>query len=178
MTTEYSRALVREAKEIAGTLEQLQALLEESVKLNNNYKVNLQDLLDKGEEVLENINSARESLASLEEDNVIKSDPSFVNLRHQFTRRIEKAKREFERDIVRPLENLTRQVVENSKQNPPEKVDENNLMPHPSGERWTVQKMLDMASQFVDQAAKAGAIATKAFALARALGLVFGIPFP
>lgn len=178
MTTDYSRALVREAREIAKTLEQVQTLLEESIKLNNSYREHLQELLDKGEDVLENINSARESLTSLEEDTVIKTDPSFVNLRHQFTRRIEKSKRQFERDIVGPLEKLTQQAVENSKQNPPEKVDESKLMPHPSGEPWTVPKMLDRASQLVDQAAKAGAIAAKAFALAQALGLVFGIRFP
>ena len=177
MPSNYLETSERDAKEMAKTLKQIRGLLE-SDKLRSVYEGDATELLDKVKKVLENFNSARESLASLEEDTIIKTDPSFNNQRNQFIRRIEKAKIDFEYDIVPALEKVTRQVVENSKQNPSAQVDTSKLPPPSPAENWTTQKVLDKASQLVDQAAKAGAILTKAYTLAKALGFVLGIPIP
>jgi len=166
-----------EAREIAKTLQQIDLLLA-SNKLGEVHPSDVSKLRGSVKKLYVSISTDLKTLSSLEEDVLFKTDPSFATQRHQLIKSIETAKIDFEFDIVPALEKLTKQVIEESKQNPPTQVDEKELPPSPHGERWTVQKVLDTASQFVEQAARTGTIITKAYTLAKALGLVLGIPIP
>jgi hypothetical protein len=176
VASDYLESSQNDAEEIAKTLQQVDMLLG-SEKLNQLYE-GAAELRKNVRKMLVNIRTALEALGNLEKEDPFKTDPSLANQRYKLIKNIETAKIDFDFEIVPTLEKLTRQVVENSKQNPPEQVDEQTLPPPPPGERWTVQKVLDTASQFVEQAARAGAIFTKAYTLAKALGLVLGVPIP
>ncbi|GAB4451401.1 MAG: hypothetical protein OHK0041_14180 [Anaerolineales bacterium] len=177
MASDYVESSLGDAEEIAKTLQQVDALLG-SDKLNQLYQGDAAELRKNVRKMLVNIKTDLEALSNLEKDDPFKTDPTLANQRYKLIKNIETAKIDFEFEIVPALEKLTRQVVETSKQNPPEQVNEETLPPPPPGEKWTVQKVLDTASQFVEQAARAGAIFTKAYTLAKALGLVLGIPIP
>lgn len=177
MASDYLESSLHDAEEIAKTLQQVDALLG-SDKLNQLYQGDAAELRKNARKMLVNIRTDLETLDNLEKADPFKTDPSLANQRYKLIEKIETTKIDFEFEIVPALEKLTRQVVENSKQNPPEQVNEETLPPPPPGEKWTVQKVLDTASQFVEQAARAGAIFTKAYTLAKALGLVLGIPIP
>ncbi len=176
MASDYLESSQSDAEEIAKTLQQVDVLLGNE-KLNQLYE-GAAELRKNVRKMLVNIKTNLEALGNLEKEDPFKTDPTLANQRYKLIKQIETTKIDFEFDIVPALEKLTRQVVEKSKQNPPEQVDEKALPPPPPGERWTVQKVLDSASQFVEQAARAGAIFTKAYTLAKALGLVLGIPIP
>jgi hypothetical protein len=180
MASDYLEDYRRDAKEIVKTHGQVKEVIKllESDKVSSSYEDKAEELLNKVEKALVKINSAIQSLVSLEEDSIIKTDATFVNLRTQLIGGVERAKGEFAREIVPELEKLTKQIIESSKQNLPEQVNESVLPPPPSGEHWTVQKVLDTASQLVDQATKAGTIIMKAYPLAKALGLLLGLPIP
>jgi hypothetical protein len=177
VTSNYQETSEHEAEEIAKTLRQVDTLLA-SEKLSDVYESDVQKLRGNVRKMLLNISTHIQTLSALEDDVIFKTDPSFANQRHRLINLIETAKIDFEFDIVPALEKLTKQVIANSKQEPPTQVDESKLPPPPAGESWTVQKVLDTAGQFVDQAAHAGTILTKAYTLAKALGLVLGIPVP
>lgn len=177
MASDYLESSLSDAEEIAKTLQQVDALLG-SDKLDQLYKGDAAELRKNVRKMLVNIKTDLEALGNLEKDDPFKTDPTLANQRYKLIKNIETAKIDFEFEIVPALEKLTRQVVETSKQNPPQQVNEETLPPPPPGEKWTVQKVLDTASQFVEQAARAGAIFTKAYTLAKALGLVLGIPIP
>jgi hypothetical protein len=177
VASDYLESSLSDAEEIAKTLQQVDALLG-SDKLDQLYKGDAAELRKNVRKMLVNIKTDLEALGNLEKDDPFKTDPTLANQRYKLIKNIETAKIDFEFEIVPALEKLTRQVVETSKQNPPQQVNEETLPPPPPGEKWTVQKVLDTASQFVEQAARAGAIFTKAYTLAKALGLVLGIPIP
>jgi hypothetical protein len=177
VASDYLESSLSDAEEIAKTLQQVDALLG-SDKLDQLYKGDAAELRKNVRKMLVNIKTDLEALGNLEKDDPFKTDPTLANQRYKLIKNIETAKIDFEFEIVPALEKLTRQVVETSKQNPPQQVNEETLPPPPPGEKWTVQKVLDTASQFIEQAARAGAIFTKAYTLAKALGLVLGIPIP
>ncbi len=170
MASDYLNSSQAEAKDIAKTLRQVDLLLA-SNKLRDVYQSDATELRRKVKTMLADINTSLNDLSDLEAKHIFKTNPVFATQRHQLIERIETAKIDFEFDIVPALESLTRQVVENSKQNP------SMLVKNPN-ESWTAQKILDQAGQFVDQAARAGTILIKAYGLAQALGLVLGIPLP
>lgn len=177
VASEYVESSQGDAEEIAKTLQQVDTLLA-SEKLHQLYQGDAAELRKNVRKMLVSIRTDLEALDNLEKEDPFKTDPTLANQRYKLIKNIESAKVDFEFEIVPALEKLTRQVVETSKQNPPAQVDEQALPPPPAGEKWTVQKVLDTASQFVEQAARAGAIFTKAYTLAKALGLVLGIPIP
>jgi hypothetical protein len=177
MSNNYLETSQRDAEEMSKTLQHVDNLLA-SDKLDQLYEGDAAELRRKVKTMLMSVNTRLHELSDLEEKDVFKTNPVFATQRHQLIEGIESAKIDFEFDIVPALEKLTKKVVQNSKENPPEQVDEKALPPPPPGERWTVQKVLDTAAQFVEQAARAGTIVTKAYTLAKALGLVLGIPVP
>lgn len=177
MSDDYLDNTQREAEEIAKTLRQVYELLGND-KLNAVYKGDATELRSKMRDLLGNINTNINELAKLDSADVFDDDPTLARRKHILIEGIETAKIDFEFEIVPALEKLTKQVIENSKQDPPAKVDDSTLPPSPSGEKWTIQKVLDTAGNFVDQAARAGSIITKAYTLAKALGLIMGIPIP
>jgi hypothetical protein len=177
VASDYLETSQSDAEEMSKTLQQVDTLLA-SEKLEQFYKGDATELRKNVRKMLVNIRTDLEALGNLEKDDPFKTDPTLANQRYRLIKNIETAKIDFEFEIVPALEKLTKQIVEDSQQNPPEQVDEETLPPPPPGEKWTVQKVLDTASQFIDQAASAGAILTKAYTLAKALGLVLGIPIP
>lgn len=177
VASDYLESSQRDAEEITKTLQQVDTLLA-SEKLHQLYQGDAAELRKNVRKMLVNVKTDLEALGNLEKDDPFKTDPTLANQRYKLIKNIETAKIDFEFEIIPALEKLTKQIVETSKQNPPAQVDEKALPPPPAGEKWTVQKVLDTASQFVEQAARAGAIFTKAYTLAKALGLILGIPVP
>ena len=176
MTETYMQASRSEAEEIAATLKQLDVLLA-SDKLGTIYAADATELRRSVRKMLATVNTDVEALANIERNDIFKHDPTLAQHRYQLIKDIETTKIDFEFDIVPALERLTKEVVEQAKQNPAS-VDESTLPPTPSGERWTVEKVLSKAEQFSDQATKAVRFVPKAYTFAKALGLVLGIPVP
>lgn len=174
---DYLESTAQEAQEIADTLKQLDTLLA-SEKLAVLSADDVNNLRRDVRKMLISMSADVESLASLERETVIKTDPSFVSLRHQLIKSVETAKVDFEFNIVPVLQKLTSQAVQQVKENPPETVDESTLPPPPPDEKWTVDKVIDTAEGFVDQASKATGVITKAYTLVKALGMIVGIPIP
>lgn len=175
MAEDYTETSRNEAERIAATLKQLDVILA-SDKMSALNVGDVTELRRSVRKMLIGFNTDLEGLANIERDDIFKTNPVFATQRHQLIKNIETAKIDFEFDIVPTLEKLTKQVVQHFKRNPPATVDESALPPAPPGTRWTVQKVLDAAEQFVDQAIKAVGVASKAYPLVKALGLLVGIP--
>ncbi len=177
MASGYLEHSQQEAQEIAHALQQIDTLLG-SEKLGQVYQGDILEIRRKVRTLLGNIRTDLAALAEVEASDLFKSDPTQANRRYLLIKNIESAKIEFEFDVLPALEKITRQAVENSKINPPQQIDESALPPLPTGEKWSVQKVLDVAEQLVEQAGRAGAIVAKAYPLVKALGLIVGIPIP
>jgi hypothetical protein len=167
----------QEADEINRALRQVYGLLGNDARIGS-HKQEAEELRVKIDGMLKTINTNIQELADIEEKDFYGTDPTFAGRRRRLITDTEGIKTDFEIYVFPELEKLTKQLIEETKANPAAQVNEGVLELNPAGERWTVQKVLDSAGQFVDQAARAGEIAAKGYALAKALGLVFGIVIP
>jgi hypothetical protein len=177
MADDYKDASRKEAEQIKKTLIQLDALLK-SDKLATMYASDASDLRAKVADLLEKFRTSLENLAQVDRDDVFKTDPTLAQRRFILIRNIESAKVEFETEAVPALAQLTDQVVEQAKVSPPAELDVSALPTPPSGEQWTVPRVVAAAERLVEQGTKAAKVAGKAYALVKALGLLVGIPIP
>ena len=177
MADDYKDASRKEAEQIKKTLIQLDGLLK-SDKLSTVYASDASELRERVSELLKTFRQSLENLAQVDRDDVFKTDPTLAGRRFTLIGHIESAKVEFETEVVPALAQLTDQVVEQAKASPPPKLDVSALPPPPSGEKWTVPKVVAAAEQLVEQGTKAAKVAGKAYALVKALGLLVGIPIP
>ncbi|MDR7521521.1 MAG: hypothetical protein QN168_03555 [Armatimonadota bacterium] len=177
MPQDYQQASRKEADQILKTLVQLDTLLA-SDRLNRVYASDVSDLRARVADVLERFRTNLENLAEVDRADVFKTDPTLATRRYVLIGNIEASKVVFETEIVPALDRLTSQVVEQARTHPPATLDTSALPPPPSGDRWTVQRVVETAEHLVEQGAKAVQVATRAYALVKALGLLIGIPVP
>jgi hypothetical protein len=177
MAEEYTEVSRRNAEQIAATLKQLDMILA-SDKIATPPTGDITELRGRVRKLLVDINSDLEALANIDRQDVFKTNPVFATQRYQLIRNAETSKIAFEFEILPSLQTLTKRVVEEVKQKAPERADVAALPPHPPGEQWTVQRVVDTAQTFVTQATKAAEVAGKGYALVKALGLLSGVPVP
>lgn len=177
MPTDYKEASRKEAEQIARTLEQLDNLLD-SGRLDTVYATDVSGLRAKVSELLKSFNTNLQNLAEVDRADVFKTDPTLAGRRYFLIGEIEGAKIMFDSDVLPALTRLTRRIVEQAKAAPPTELDVSALPPPSSGERWTVQRVVDAAERLMEQGTKAVEAATKGYALVKALGLLVGIPIP
>jgi hypothetical protein len=177
MPAKYSDDSQKEVEQIANALKQLDTILA-SDKISTMYEGDLTQLRASVKELLISIDTNISVLKDLEQRDIFGTNPSLAGDRYALIRRIEENKKDFEFDIVPEIGKLTKQAVQYAKRNPPTSVDESKLPPVPSGEKWTAQKVIDTAEEYLNQAIKAAKIVTKAYAFAKALGILAGIPLP
>lgn len=177
MPEDYKEASRKEAEQIAKTLTQLGKLLE-SDRLITVYASDASELRAKVSDLLARFRTNLEYLAEVDRADIFKTDPALAPRRYVLIGNIEAAKIAFESEVVPALDRLTSQVVEQARAHPPASLDVSALPPAPSGERWTVQRVVEAAEHLVEQGTKAVQVATKAYVLVKALGLLVGIPVP
>jgi len=176
MSDRYIEGVDGDADKFADVLRHLDSILA-SDKLQESYEQDATELRRDVKKMLINVNTDVSNLKEIESSDVFKTDPTLANRRYTLIKSVESAKVDFEFDILPKFEKLTIVVVQAVKRNPPASVDENKLPPLP-GEQWTVDKVLNTTDQLLDQAKKAGGMLAKAYSLAKAVGLLIGIPLP
>jgi hypothetical protein len=176
MEEPYGNKAQLEAEKIADSLKQLDNLLN-SENLVKIYAGDLNELRRNIRRLLISLNADLESLKSIEKDDIFRTNPIYATQRYQLIRTIETTKVDFEFDIFPTLQKLTKEALEGAKQNP-SSLDIRSLDSTASVERWTSQKVIETAQQFIDKAGKVVGIATRAYTLVRALGLLSGNPIP
>lgn len=177
MPTDYKEASRKEAEQIAKTLKQLDTLLETD-RLDTVYATDASELRAKVSELLRSFNTSLQNLAEVDRADVFKTDPTLAGRRYVLIGDLEAAKIVFDSEVLPALARLTSRIVEQAKADPPATLDVSALPPAPSGERWTVQRVVDAAERLIEQGTKAVGAATKGYALVKALGLLVGIPIP
>jgi hypothetical protein len=177
MPTDYKEASRKEAEQIARTLKQLDTLLD-SGRLDTVYATDAGDLRAKVSELLKSFKTNLQNLSEVDRADVFRTDPTLAGRRYLLIGELESAKIVFDSDVLPALTRLTSRIVEQAKAAPPAELDVSALPPPPSGERWTVQRVVDAAERLMEQGAKAVEAATKGYALVKALGLLVGIPIP
>jgi len=173
MPEEYLDAGRDDADHIKDTLGQLDELLK-SPNLAAGYADEVVALRRKVSEILAELRTDLAALAEAERDDVLRVDPTLATRRFQLIRRIETAKIAYEFDVLPALEKLTKEILQQTKQSVPGSTE----VPTPSGERWTVQKVVAAAEQFISTASTAVGTVAKGYALVKALGLLVGVPLP
>src|SRR5262245_54384196 len=177
MSEEYTESISGDAYMFSDLLKHLDSILA-SDKLQESQEELAPELRRDVKKMLVNVNTDVANLKEIESSDVFKTDPTLANRRYILIKSIESAKVDFEFDILPKFEKLTKAVVQTAKQNPLASVDESKLPPPPPGEQWTVDKVLDTTDKLIDQAKQAGGMLAKAYSLAKAVGLLIGIPLP
>ncbi|MDR7484382.1 MAG: hypothetical protein QN187_03550 [Armatimonadota bacterium] len=177
MPGDYQEASRKEAEQIRRTLAQLDKLLE-SDTLHTVYATDASDLRTRVVDVLKRFQTNLTHLGEVDRADIFKTNPIHAETRYRLIENIVAAQIEFETEVVPALNRLTSQVVAHARAHPPASLDVSRLPPPPSGEPWTVQRVVDAAERLVEQGTKAVQVATKAYALVKALGLLIGIPVP
>ena len=172
--TESSR---KEAEQIMATLIQLDKLLA-SNRLSTVYASEATDLRATVSDLLVRFRTNLENLAEVDRADVFKTDPTLANRRFVLIGNIEAAKTVYETQVLPDLDRMTARVIEQAKAGAPASLDVSGLPPAPSGERWTVQKVVDTAERLLNQGTKAVQVAAKGYAMVKALGLLVGIAIP
>jgi hypothetical protein len=177
MAEDFKATSRREAEQIATTLTQLDMLLA-SEKLTDLYASDAGELRTRVSDLLAKFRTNLENLAEVDRADVFQTDPTLANRRFVLIGNIEAAKISFETEAVPALDRLLSRAIEHAKASPPVTLDVSALPQTQPEERWTVEKVVDAAERLVDQGTKAAGVATKGYALVKALGLLVGIPVP
>ncbi len=167
-------AAANETRQIAGTLQELDNILGTD-KLRSLSTESVAELRRSVRNMLISIRTDLTALEAIKRDDIYGTNPVFAGQKHVLIQRIETTKVDFEFDVVPAVEKLTKQMIEQVKQTPAALVDTSTAPSLPQDENWTVEKVVDRAEEYVDQASRAMSAARKLYTLVKALGLLIGI---
>jgi hypothetical protein len=163
---------------IFNLLKQLDSLLTNNNNLTRIYADDLNELRKNVRKLLIDFNTNIQQLKNIEQEDAFKTNPIYATQRFQIIRNIETAKVDLEFDLAPVVEKITKQLIQLAKQNPSNSLDVNSLPPLETGDKWTVEKVINISEQFVDKATKAVGIVSKFYPLVKALGLIAGVSIP
>lgn len=187
MSVDYSEDSKLESAKIADTLKQLDNILANE-NLKQTYNVDITNLRGDVRKLLSSFNANIVSLDNIEREDVFKTNPMFATQRYQLIKFIEDAKIEFQFKIVPAVDALTRQILSQAKQNPPNflgnsessisgTTSTNVPLAEPSKETGK-RNILDKVQEFLNQSGKLVEIASKGYLLVKGLGLLVGVQIP
>ena len=177
MGEDYTIAAEKGAEKYREALNSLDLVLSSDL-LPEAETVSVSELRLKVRNALVDLNTDVQSLRDIKKKNFYGTDPSFALQERQLIRSIEDAKVRFEFEILPAFRKLARETVEKAKENPPALPDQSRLPAPPQGEGWTAEKLVDASEKFINQAEKASGILAKAYAFAKAVSLLVGVPLP
>ena len=177
MSERYIEDARQEATELAAALTELDNLLSNE-KVAADVPADVTPLRKNIKKMLVDLKTSIEAMSGVETADYFGTDPTFAQQRIQLMNRIEQAKIDFEFDILPVLKKTITVMAAKAKAAENPQVNAQALPEPDAGSKWTVSGVIEKAESFIANAEKSVGIATKAYAMVKALGMLAGIALP